>query len=65
VIIPAYLLAHHSKNEQPPSYKFAADEIYEIANIKEGIDAASLPKPDRLKDVISEVYRAKQDILKK
>ena len=64
VIIPAYLLAHHSQREQSPNHEEAAAQIYRIA-IDSGIDAASVPKPGSLKDVISEIYKEKQDILKK
>jgi hypothetical protein len=64
VIIPAYLLAHHDERHQPPVYKDAGDEIYRIAREKDRIDANSLPKPDTLKDVISQIYRRKEDILK-
>jgi hypothetical protein len=64
VIIPAYLLAHHSEKNQPPNYRTAAEQIYEMI-VTSGIDKASVPKPDRLKDVISEVYRKKESILQR
>jgi hypothetical protein len=62
VIIPAYLLAHHSKTRQPPNYEVAADQIYDIA-LKKGIDPATVPQPGALKDVISNVYKEKESIL--
>lgn len=62
VIIPAYLLAHHSKTQQPPNYEVAADQIYDIA-LKKGIDPATVPQPGALKDVISNVYKEKESIL--
>jgi hypothetical protein len=61
VIIPAYLLAYHDKQRDKPKYEEAAHEIYNIAKDKE---VPAIPAADTLKDVISEIYRIKENIFK-
>jgi hypothetical protein len=63
VIISAYLLEYHKTILQQPNHQTAADEIWRIAARK--IDAVSLPARDTIEDVIGEIYRKTQDILKK
>lgn len=64
VIIPAYLLAHHEKTHQPPNHAEAARQIREIAINKERIDAKSVPAQDTIEDVIGDIYRRTESILK-
>jgi hypothetical protein len=63
VIIPAYLLAHHAERHQPPAHDTAAEEILQIAKGK-GFDANSLPQPDTLSDVISQIYKMQNEVLR-
>jgi hypothetical protein len=63
VYIAAYLHAYHQKHKQPVNYETAAKEIHKFA-IDDGIDPASLPASGTIKDVISKVYVAAQNILK-
>jgi hypothetical protein len=62
-IIPAYLLAYQEKYHQPVNYEQAGKQIHTYAKNKGRIDAASLPSPDTIKDVISEIYALKTTIL--
>ena len=63
VFIPAYLLAHHEKNNERPKFAAAAVRIVEIA-IRSDVPPQSIPDERTLEDTLSRIYTEKEKILR-